>query len=111
MRDLDLVGRAMTEVAFHEGEVLLAEGHRPDSFIVVVEGTAEVTRGGEVVAEVGPGDLLGDVGIVLNQDRNATVRAATDMWVLVADRGRFSQLMDDVPGLAQAVLESLNAHR
>jgi branched-chain amino acid transport system ATP-binding protein len=111
LRDLDLIGRSMTEVPFREGEVLLAEGHRPDVFMVVVEGNAEVIRGGEVVAEVGPGDLLGEVGIVLNEDRNATVRATTGMWVLVADRGRFSQLMDEVPGLARAVLDSLNAHR
>jgi CRP-like cAMP-binding protein len=60
---------------------------------------------------VGPGALLGEVGLVLNEDRNATVRATTDMWVLVADRGQFSQLMDDVPGVARAVLESLHEHR
>jgi CRP-like cAMP-binding protein len=109
-RDLDLVGRSMTEVAFHAGEVLLHEGDRPDSFIVVVEGTAEIERNSEIVGEVGPGALLGEVGLVLHHDRNATVRAVTDMWVLVADRGQFSQLMDEVPGVARAVLDSLDAN-
>jgi branched-chain amino acid transport system ATP-binding protein len=107
LRDLDLVGRAMTEVPFHEGEVLLTEGDRPDSFMVVVEGTAEVERGGEVVAELGSGDLIGEAGVALNEDRNANVRAKTDMWVLVADRGHFAQLMEEVPGLARAVLDAL----
>jgi branched-chain amino acid transport system ATP-binding protein len=111
LRELDLVGRAMTEVSFREGEVLLAEGDRPDSFIVVVEGTAEVVRRGAAVAELGPGDLLGEAGLLLNEDRNATVRATTDMWVLVADRGHFSQLMDEVPGLARAVLDAMTTRR
>jgi branched-chain amino acid transport system ATP-binding protein len=105
--DLDLVGRSMTEVAFHAGETLLVEGDRPSSFILVVEGTAEIVRHGEVVTEVGSGALLGEVGMLLHKDRNATVRAKTDMWVLIADRGQFSQLMDEVPGVARAVLESL----
>jgi branched-chain amino acid transport system ATP-binding protein len=109
--DLDLVGRAMTELPFRAGEVLLAEGARSDSFIVVVEGRAEIERHGEVVGTVGPGAMLGEVGLVLHEDRNATVRALTDMWVLVADRGQFSQLMDEVPGVARAVLESLSEHR
>jgi branched-chain amino acid transport system ATP-binding protein len=109
--DLDLVGRAMTELPFRAGELLLVEGARPDSFIIVVEGQAEIERHGEVVGTVGPGALLGEVGLVLNEDRNASVRATTDMWVLVADRGQFSQLMDEVPGVARAVLDSLGEHR
>ena len=108
--DLDLVGRSMTEVAFHAGEVLLEEGDRPDSFIVVVEGQAQIERDGAVVGEVGPGALLGEVGLVLDRDRNASVRARTDMWVLVADRGRFAQLLDEVPGVARVVLASLDSH-
>jgi branched-chain amino acid transport system ATP-binding protein len=108
--DLDLVGRSMTELAFRAGETLLVEGSRPDSFIVVVEGTAEIERDGAVVGDAGPGALLGEVGLVLHHDRNATVRARTDMWVLVADRGQFSQLMDEVPGVARAVLDSLETN-
>jgi CRP-like cAMP-binding protein len=101
----------MTELPFREGEALITEGNRPDSFIVIVEGTADVVRGGQVIAQVGPGDLLGEVGLLTNEDRNATVRAASDMWVLVADRGRFSQLMDEVPGVARAVADALASRR
>jgi len=111
LHDLDVVGRAMTELPFREGEALITEGNRPDSFIVIVEGTADVVRGGQVIAQVGPGDLLGEVGLLTNEDRNATVRAASDMWVLVADRGRFSQLMDEVPGVARAVADALASRR
>ncbi|MEO5898565.1 MAG: ATP-binding cassette domain-containing protein [Ilumatobacteraceae bacterium] len=108
--DLELVSRSMTEVAFHAGEVLLHEGDRPNSFIVVVEGTASIERDGVAAGEVGSGALLGEVGLVLNHDRNATVRAVTDMWVLVADRGQFSQMMDELPGVARAVLDSLDTN-
>ena len=108
--DLDLVARSMTEMPFRAGETLLVEGDRPDSFMVVVEGRAQVERHGERVGEVGPGALLGEVGLVLHHDRNADLHALTDVWVLIADRGRFAQLMDEVPGVARAVLDALDDH-
>ena len=71
-----------------------------------MEGTAEVIRRGQSLARLTAGDFVGEVGLVTKHDRNATVKAATDMWVLVADRGSFAQMLDDVPGLARHVLET-----
>jgi branched-chain amino acid transport system ATP-binding protein len=99
----DLVARIMTELPFRAGEALIEQGSRADTFMILVEGEAEVLRDGERVATVGPGGYFGEVGILQHQHRNATVRALTDVWVLVGDHGQFNQLLDDVPGLADTV--------
>jgi len=86
---------------------VLEEGNRSDAFVVILAGRAEVVRGDERVNELGPGEFIGEVGLVLSRTRNASVRAVTDMLVLVADAGRFKQLLDEVPGMARAVLDTL----
>jgi branched-chain amino acid transport system ATP-binding protein len=108
-KDLDLVAQIMTALTFASGETLLSEGGRADSFIVIVNGTADVTRAGQRLASIGPGDFVGEVGLVLNRHRNASVTATSDMFVLVSDPGQFHHLLDEVPGLAQAVLEALES--
>jgi len=105
--ELDLVAQSMTQLPFTAGEALITEGHRADSFFVIVEGAAVVHRGGVDVAALGPGDFLGESGLLLHQHRNATVTATTDTWVLVADAGRFAQLLDEIPGLSTAVLAAV----
>jgi CRP/FNR family cyclic AMP-dependent transcriptional regulator len=65
------------EVSVEEGKVLVREGDFSYEFMAIEEGTAEVTRGGEHVADLGPGDFFGEMGLLEKTLRNATVTAKT----------------------------------
>ena len=67
------------EVLVEQGKVLVREGDFSYEFMAIEEGEAEVTRGGEHVADLGPGDFFGEVGLLEKTLRNATVTAKTPM--------------------------------
>jgi cAMP-dependent protein kinase regulator len=67
------------EVSVEAGKVLVREGDFSYEFMAIEEGDAEVTRGGEHVADLGPGDFFGEMGLLEKTLRNATVTAKTAM--------------------------------
>jgi CRP-like cAMP-binding protein len=67
------VAQHADEIEAPEGTELVRQGDFAYEFFVLEEGTAEVVRDGERVAELGPGDFLGEMGIVSQAVRNATV--------------------------------------
>jgi CRP/FNR family transcriptional regulator, cyclic AMP receptor protein len=67
------------EVSVEAGKVLVREGDFSYEFMAIEDGTAEVTRGGEHVADLGQGDFFGEVGLLEKTLRNATVTAKTPM--------------------------------
>ena len=67
------------EVSVEAGKVLVREGDFSYEFMAIEEGSAEVTRGGEHVADLGPGDFFGEVGLLEKTLRNATVTAKSPM--------------------------------
>ncbi len=67
------------EVSVEAGKVLVREGDFSYEFMAIEEGEAEVTRGGEHVADLGPGDFFGEMGLLERTLRNATVTAKTPM--------------------------------
>jgi cAMP-dependent protein kinase regulator len=71
-----------TEVSVEEGRELVREGDFSYEFMAIEEGQAEVTRGGEHVADIGPGDFFGEMGLLERTLRNATVTAKTPMRVV-----------------------------
>jgi CRP/FNR family cyclic AMP-dependent transcriptional regulator len=66
-----------TEVEVEQGRELVREGDFSYEFMAIEEGRAEVTRGGEHVADLGPGDFFGEMGLIERTLRNATVTAKT----------------------------------
>jgi CRP/FNR family cyclic AMP-dependent transcriptional regulator len=67
------------EVSVEAGKVLVREGDFSYEFMAIEDGTAEVTRGGEHVADLGPGDFFGEMGLLEKTLRNATVTAKSPM--------------------------------
>lgn len=102
--DFGHLDRISTELKFPAGAVLMREGETAHEFIVVLEGALEVTRGGEHVAEIGPGGFAGEMGLLLRTQRNSTVSAATDVTVLHIEGSGFAALLEDVPQLAVKML-------
>jgi CRP-like cAMP-binding protein len=71
-----------TEVGVEQGRELVREGDFSYEFMAIEAGEAEVTRGGEHVADLGPGDFFGEVGLLERTLRNATVTAKTPMELI-----------------------------
>ena len=82
----------------------MKEGARANSFIVIVDGEAVVRKKGRKVATLGPGDFAGELALLQNRDRNATVVASGELTALVVDRRGFQTLLDDIPAVTKKML-------
>jgi CRP-like cAMP-binding protein len=83
-KHLERLGRDFSERTFPAGATVVQEGDdRGIGFFVVAEGTGVVSVGGKQVGTVGPGSYFGEVALISDRVRTATVTAATDMTVLV----------------------------
>jgi CRP-like cAMP-binding protein len=101
--ELEMLGRAVTELDLPPGRQLIAEGSRGRDMFVVVSGTLEVTRDGVHVAEIGPGEFVGEMALLTGDERNATVTVATQARVLHVD-GRGLSTVLDAPQIAAKML-------
>jgi CRP-like cAMP-binding protein len=87
------------EVDVPEGKALLREGAFAYEFMVIESGQAEVTRDGEHVADLGPGDFLGEIAALERGRRNATVTARSPMTLAVISAQNLRRLADSIPEL------------
>ena len=100
------------EVSVEEGKVLVREGDFSYEFMAIEEGTAEVTRSGEHVADLGPGDFFGEMGLLEKTLRNATVTAETPMRLVTLtgwDLRRVERTAPQAIERVRAVLEERRA--
>jgi CRP-like cAMP-binding protein len=91
------------EVTLPAGSLLTREGAWAEEFFVLVEGTAEVSVGSSTVAALGPGDFLGEVGLLAGPKRSATVVATSPVRLLVSSPRDLSSLMYRFPQVADRV--------
>lgn len=103
------LAQAADEVSLTAGATIITEGHRHNEGYVVIAGTFDVEVGGEKVAEIGEGEMIGELGFFGHGAASATVRAKTDVTVLVLPYNRFDQILDDNPPLAKALAMGLAA--
>ena len=106
-RHLDLVARHADEVSVPAGRVLARQGGLCREFFVVLEGRARVEQSGKRIAAIGKGEMLGEMSLIDNKPRGATVIAETPMTLLVIESRSFGVLLDDVPELRKKVLVTL----
>lgn len=87
------------------GTALTLEGAYSHECMVMLSGSATVERSGEPIDTVGPGDVIGELGLLDNgyRSRRATVRATTDCDLLVFSSAEFATLLNDVPRLAARI--------
>ena len=109
-RDLQEVGRLADEVDVPAGRVLMREGEAAHEFVIVIDGTLRVERGGREIARLEPGQFAGEIGLVDGGPRNATVIAETPARLLVLAHREFVSLLDRFPSIQLQVLQAM-AHR
>lgn len=106
-KDLQMIAKASDEVQVKAGKTLVEEGQPGHEFFLIVGGTATVLRKGRRVATLGPGQYFGEMALLDRGPRSATVKADTDLAVLVLGQREFSGVVDEVPGLARKLLQSM----
>lgn len=105
--ELREIAAAADEIDLPEGKVLTRQGERGREFFVLLEGTAEVEKNGERIRELGAGDFLGEIALVSQTPRTATVTATSPVQALVITDQAFGALLRHVPTLQRAVIEAL----
>ncbi len=105
--ELQQVARIADELNLPAGRRLTTEGERGKEFVVLVEGRAEVRRKGHRLRELSAGDFLGEIALVADVPRTATVTTLTPAAILLVTARDFRTLMRDVPSLQPKVLYQL----
>jgi len=102
LRHVDRLGR---EADLPAGHVLIRQGDGSRDFFVILKGAASVWRDGVLVARLGPGDYCGELALLTDAPRDATVVAAQPVEALVFDDGAFGELLAVVPELTHELLQ------
>jgi CRP/FNR family transcriptional regulator, cyclic AMP receptor protein len=92
------------EIDLREGTVLTREGRTAHEFFVLVEGTVRVTKGSRKLADLGPGDWLGEIALLTKAPRTATVTATSPVVALVIVDRDFRQVVAEIPSIAMKML-------
>ena len=103
-KELAAIDRLMTPIEIKAGKQVIKEGTAGREAFIIVEGTASVWRDGKLIASVGKGAVLGEVALLANRARTATVQAETAMTVEVLNRREFEQLLDQSPAITRKLL-------
>jgi CRP-like cAMP-binding protein len=91
------------ELDLAEGKTLVREGDWPYEFFSIEEGTVEVRRGEQLLGELGAGDFFGEMGLMADTRRNATVTATTPVRVVVMTAQAFRQTARELPEVADKI--------
>jgi CRP/FNR family transcriptional regulator, cyclic AMP receptor protein len=105
--ELQRIASLADELDLGEGATLIREGERGREFIVIAQGTVRVTRNGKQLRELGAGDFIGEIALVADVPRTATVTATSPVRLLVVTDRAFRGLLEQMPSLAKKVLQSL----
>jgi CRP/FNR family cyclic AMP-dependent transcriptional regulator len=106
-RQLNAVVRFTDAHRARQGAVLTRKGQHGLEAFVIVDGKARVEVGGKKIAELGPGDFIGELSLIDGKPRTATVVAQTPMTLMVVRRRDFKFLRDSVPGLQEKLILTL----
>jgi CRP/FNR family cyclic AMP-dependent transcriptional regulator len=106
-RELRLVAKLAKTKTVRESTSLTLEGEVGDTLFVILSGHATVHKSGRKLAELGPGDVVGELAILSKAPRNATVTTTTETQVATISRRDAHRLIADAPGFSRKLLEAL----
>lgn len=106
-RALTRLAQAAEEVDLQPGYVIITEGRKNSEFIVIESGVASVSVGGEAVAEIIEGQVVGELAFFDPGPATATVTAKTAMSVLLIPHNRLQAVIDDTPELLGPIARDL----
>jgi CRP-like cAMP-binding protein len=98
--DLSTISHHVGEVEMSEGEVLFEQGSIPYEMFVIEEGTAEVTKDGEALKTLGPGDVVGEIALLRFQRRMGTVRVTSPLRAVTVSADDLHVIEEEMPEIA-----------
>jgi CRP-like cAMP-binding protein len=101
------IATILVQVDLLAGEVLMREGEPGDRFYVFVKGSAEVRKGNRKIATLKAGDFAGEIALLTNAPRMATVLTTSPSVALEATREGFAALLDTSPRIERKLLKAL----
>jgi CRP-like cAMP-binding protein len=106
-KELVLLARVTEDLEVPAGEVLCSEGETGQEFFVIVEGKTDVTSKGKRVATRGDGDFVGEIALLEDTKRTATVTAKTPLRLFVLTRQDFRRLVNENRSVERKVMQAL----
>ena len=94
-----------TETSVAEGQILMKQGDYSTELIAIQEGSADVIQDGEKVASLGQGDLIGEMGLIEREPRNADVIATSPMRVMKLTHWEIRRMSDETLDRIKAIIE------
>jgi CRP/FNR family transcriptional regulator, cyclic AMP receptor protein len=108
-KELDRLAQWTDQISVGEGHELAKEGEFAHEFFVIEDGSAEVLKDGERIAELGPGDFFGEIGLIETERRTATVVATRPMQLIVMFQREFKQMEQEMPAVADRIRSAIRA--
>ena len=96
-------------VEFPEGKTVIQEGGYSNDFYAIESGTAKVERGGDTIAEIGPGDVFGEQGLLERQERSASVVATSPLRALKIEHWEIPRMRKAMPEVLEELQRTIEA--
>jgi CRP-like cAMP-binding protein len=101
-RSLSVADSLLTPVSFNDGDALCQEGHIGRQAFIIISGTAVVSRGDKILATVGPGDVIGELALLGDGRRTASVTAIEPVSAYVMSAQEFNSVLA-LPGVSEQI--------
>jgi CRP-like cAMP-binding protein len=109
--DLRVITTFATSDEVPEGTVIVKEGDFANHFMAIEEGTAKVTRNGEAVGELGPGDIFGEMGLLEKERRGATIEATSRVKLIKIERWELQRMKKKLPHVFERIQQLAEERR
>jgi CRP/FNR family transcriptional regulator, cyclic AMP receptor protein len=101
--DLTVITTFATSEEVPEGAVIVKEGDYANAFMAIEDGTAKVTRAGEQVGDLGPGDIFGEIGLIEKERRTATVEATSRVKLIKIEHWELQRMKKKLPEVYEKI--------
>jgi len=108
-KQLAQVAKVADEIDLREGKEMTREGAHGREFFVILEGSADVRKGGRKINSLQPGDFFGEIALVTSVPRTATVAATSPVRALVVTDRSFRHLLEESPDIKTRVMQAMAA--
>jgi len=107
--ELDAVATAAEESTVPAGATLLSQATPGGDVVVLLDGAAAIEKDGETIGAIGPGDVGGEICVVMRMRRTASGTTTMPSHLLVIEADAFRSLLDRIPALAKGAWKATNA--
>ena len=102
---LEIFDNSEDLVTFKAGENIIEEGQEGDCLYVLIEGEASISLKGQELGTIHSGEIIGEMALIQEEKRSATVTAKTDCRLALINKASFSALLKHVPDFSMHLLQ------